>query len=273
MPAQAFKAVSLTNEVNLNRIAAYFGINRKFKWEESLILGEKALKEVLREPAGKLVYIFPFGSMVFINFSQPEIMDAVRVLAQVERALAGVSSLDYIDDYRIEVAADEEPAVNNDSMLVAQAQQYHRDIVATVLAKSVALERIEADIGVLLDEIEDIVAYLRRGHLNISDEQLAKISARIMGFKLSTLSYIMLLDKPDITWVNEDAAELFNELSALFELSDRHETARHKTGALMDITEVFAGLVHAKRGTRLEWAVIILISIEIVLSLIDKFFR
>jgi uncharacterized Rmd1/YagE family protein len=141
--------------------------------------------------------------------------------------------------------------------------------VATVLAKSVALERIERDTDVLLDEIEDIVGYLQQGKLNISDEQLGKMSARILGFKLSTISYIMLLDKPDITWVNEEAAALYDELGTLFELNDRYENIKHKTETLMDITEVFAGLTHARRGTRLEWAIIVLIGIEIVLSLVD----
>ncbi|MDF2570923.1 MAG: putative YagE family, partial [Sporomusa sp.] len=58
-----------------------------------------------------------------------------------------------------------------------------------------------------------------------------------------------------------------------FELKDRYEKIRHKTETIMDITEAFSNLVHARRGTRLEWAIIILIVIEIVLSLYDLFFR
>ena len=81
----------------------------------------------------------------------------------------------------------------------------------------------------------------------------------------------MLLDNPDITWNNEEAASLHNELSLLFELKERYENLRHKTETLMDITEAFSGLVHARRGTRLEWAIIILIMIEIVLSLYSMF--
>lgn len=50
-------------------------------------------------------------------------------------------------------------------------------------------------------------------------------------------------------------------------------TAQFKTEALMDITTVFAGLAHAKRGNRLEWAVIVLIAIEIVLSVTDMLLR
>lgn len=261
-----FKAAALTSEINLNRIAAHFGINRKFRWEDSLVLTAGALKGVVAEPVGKAVYIFPFGSLVFVNCEHHQIMDVIRYLGQVERGLAGVDRLDYTDDYMIEVSAAEEPAVNNDVLVAPAEESYHREIVATILAKSVALERLENGIDALLDEIEDIVAYLRQGRLTMADEQLGKISARILGFKLSTVSYIMLLDKPDITWSSEAAATLYEQLGSLFELTDRYQSMRYKTETLMDITTVFAGLTHARRGNRLEWAIIILIAIEIVLQ-------
>ncbi len=273
MTTAQFKAAALTSEIGLNAIAVHFGIRRKYRWEDSLALGESALKGVVLEPAGKSVHIFSFGSMVFVNCQHHEIMDVIRYLGQVESGLANVSSLTHTDDYRLEVAKEEEPSVNNDCLVVSREEGYQRELVATVLAKSVALERTEIGTNALLDEIEDIVSLLGQGRLTMSDEQLARMSARILGFRLSTLSYIMLLDKPDITWVNEEAAALYDELGALFELADRYESIRHKTEALMDITTVFAGLAHAKRGNRLEWAVIILIAIEIVLSLTDMFLR
>jgi len=63
---------------------------------------------------------------------------------------------------------------------------------------------------------------------------------------------------------------LYDQMAALFELEDRYRGIRHKSETLMDITEVFSGLAHATRGTRLEWTIIILIVIEIVLSLLQK---
>ena len=158
-------------------------------------------------------------------------------------------------------------------MVTAEQAQYQLDIISIVLAKSVALDKIEMDISYLLDEIENVVSDLHQGKLTVSDEKLAKMSAGILGFKLSTISYIMLLDKPAITWTHEKASELFEELVTLFELSERYGNNRHKIDTLMDITEVFSGLAHAKRGTRLEWAIIILIVIEIFLSIFDIFFK
>jgi uncharacterized Rmd1/YagE family protein len=41
----------------------------------------------------------------------------------------------------------------------------------------------------------------------------------------------------------------------------------------MDITEVFAKLTHERRGNALEWMVIVLIAIELILAVVDYFFK
>ena len=268
-----FKAIVLGNEMNLNKISQHFGSNRKLKWEEYLILKGSELQGIVRDFEEKRVYLFHFGSIVFLNFQHHEIMDVINYLKNIEVGINDSNPFKYVDEYKIENNPDSEYAINNDYMVIEEQAEYQFDIVSTILAKSVALEKIEMEISRVLDEIEDVVNSLHKGELAVSDEKLAKLSASILEFKLSTISYIMLLDKPAITWNNEKAGELFNELATLFELADRYEKLRHKIDTLMDITEVFSGLAHAKRGTRLEWAVIILIGIEICLSLVTLFFN
>lgn len=267
-----FKAVVLASEIDLGKIARHFGINRKFKWEDSLVLREKDFQGIVRQPENKAVYLFSFGSLVFINCQPHEITDIVSYLHRIEPNLHTANIFEFTDDYVLAADAGQPPALNNDYMVTEQVQGFQEEIVATVLAKSVALDRIEAQIGVLLDEVEDIITYLEEGRLTVSDRQLAQLSGRILGFKYNTISYIMLLDKPDIAWISEEADALYAELSTIFELDGRYEIIRHKTHTLMDITEVFSGLSHARRGTLLEWAVIILIAIEICLSLFEIFF-
>jgi uncharacterized Rmd1/YagE family protein len=199
-------------------------------------------------------------------------MDVISYVKQIEKSVNIINPFEFSDDYRLEVSTDKPPAINYDALVTAEQDSNQSEIIATVLAKSVALEKIEADIDLLLDDIEEIVQFLEQGKLNVSDDKLAKMSAKILGYKFNTISYIRLLDKPNITWINEAASQLFAELSTIFELDDRYKKIRHKSETLMDITEVFSGLTHARRGNRLEWAVIILIAIEIVLSLYTMFF-
>lgn len=268
-----FKAIVLNSELNLNKIGQHFGSTRKFKWEDFLILKDLQLQGIVNETTNKIVYVFPYGSVVFINFQHHEIMDVVNYIKKLEPEINAANVFAYEDDYKLEINLDEPPAINNDFMLVGTQSDYQLEIVSTILAKSVSLEKNEIEVDTLLDRIENVVNNLNRGELGVSDEELAKMSARILSFKLNTISHIMLLDNPDITWNNEEASALYDELSVLFELKERYEKIRHKTETIMDITEAFSNLVHARRGTRLEWAIIILIVIEIILSLYDMFIR
>jgi uncharacterized Rmd1/YagE family protein len=270
MPNDELKAIVVNNEFNLDKIAAHFGINKKYKWEDTLVLDAKALEQMGLDSREKQLRIFPFGSVVFVNFRPEEMKTTLLYLKQVDKNVSNVFPAEYSDEYRIMVDSAAAPAVTNDYMMVATGHEYMREIAAVILAKSVALDRIEVSIDKLLDDVEEIVGFLEKGKLGTSDARLGKISAKILGFKLDTISYVMLLDKPAITWSNNFAAELYDELSVIFELSDRYANTRHKVDTLMDITEVFSSLVHARRGAKLEWGIIILIVIEIVLQVSDK---
>lgn len=262
-----FKVFSLCNEINLNKVANHFGINKKYDWEDFLTLKEDHLKGLIKEPESKMLNLFPYGSIVFMNMQHHEITDIVNYLKKIDKNLLN-ADFNYTDEYCLEFS-DEEQGINNDRMLVNEYFEYQNSILSIVLAKSVALERIENDIGTLLDEIEVIVENLKRGNLSFSDEKIAKTSAQILEFKYKSLSYIMLLDKPDITWNNQDSEELYVQLSHIFELSERYDKVQAKSETLMDILQAFSNLTHQKRGTKLEWMVIILIFIEILISLVE----
>lgn len=268
MKVAELKAIAVANEINLNEIAAHFGINKKFKWEDALYLNSSHLKGILKEPKDKKVYIYHFGSMVFANLAYHEIKDVLNYLKKLDKSIMVRSNMDQMEEYRVEVSSKGEYDVDNERMTVPEESEFYFDITSTVLAKSVALERIEVDIDAVFDKIEEIMEKLNKGNLNVGDRQISSMSAKILTFKYSSISYIMLLDKPDIVWDNVEAERVFTDLSELFELDERYEKVRLKSETLMDITEMFASLVHARRGTRLEVMIIALIAIEIVMALI-----
>ena len=265
-----FKAVAVSRELNLTTIASQFGIERPFSWEDTLALSERHLEGILPQPAGKGAYLFSFGTLVFVNCADSDIMDVIAYLKKLDRNLAEFARVEYVDDYKLTVSGDE-LSVTYDELMAPEMKDYYRELVAVILAKSTAMERIEDEIGKLFDDVEQFITQLKKGTLSISDERLARLSGRILSYRYSSISYIMILEKPDVVWRSQEAQELYSDLERLFELPDRYEKISHKTQTLLDMTQVFADLYHAKRGTRLEVAVILLIAFEIVLSLVERF--
>lgn len=270
MNSRHIKVYSLCTEINLNKLAAHFGISKKFKWEEYLTLDNNQLKGIIKETEHKVVKLFSFGSAVFVNMEHHEIVDTVNYLKNIEKGLA-TASYKYVDDYMI-VTNEETPSIHFEYLNVNEYQDYHLNMLSVVLAKSVALERIEEGIDNLLDEMEEMIARLDKGKFAINDVKLSKTAATILRFKFNMISYLMLLDKPAITWVNQESENLYMELAELFELKDRYDKIKGKSETLMDINEVFTTMTHHKRGNMLEWMVIILIAIELIIALLERVF-
>jgi uncharacterized Rmd1/YagE family protein len=272
MQSWSFKSFVLCNEINLNKIAAHFGITSKFKWEDPLVLHDNTLKGILNDTENKSVYIYHYGSLVFINMEHHETMDVVNYLKKIDVNLKNNSPDNYIDEYKIEIDPNYEYMLYNDLMTSNEFMPYYLDILSLVLAKSTSLRKIENDTDKLLDSIEDVINLLDTGKFDMSDKQIAKTSAQVLRFKYHTISNLMLLEKPRSAWDNEDIESFFMQLTELFDFKDRYQKITRKTEVLQDITEVFASLTHEKRGTRLEIMVIILILFEVILGLFDRLF-
>lgn len=270
MQTWLLKSVVLSNEINLNVIASHFGISGKFKWGDPLVLSETSIKGILKETDNKYVYIYHFGSIVFINMEFHEIQDVIKYLKNIDTNLQNNNfNNEYIDEYRIEISPEYEYALYNDLMTSNEFMPYYLDILSLVLAKSISLKKIENDTDKLLDSIENVINYLDTGKFNMSDKEIAKTSAKVLRFKYNTISYLMLLDKPRAAWDNEDIENFFMQIVSLFDLHDRYEKITHKTEVLQDITDVFSSLTHEKRGTKLEIMVIVLIMFELIISVIE----
>lgn len=268
-----FKSLFLCNEINLNKIAAHFGITSKFKWEDPLVLHDSGLKGIVNGIENKWVYIYHFGSLVFINMEHHEIRDVVNYLKNIDFTLKNSFPDEFMDAYRLEISPEYEFMLYNDLMTANELLPYYQDLLSLVLAKSTALRKIESDTDKLLDSIEDVINYLDTGKFNMSDEQIAKTSAKVLRFKYHTISNLMLLDKPRSAWDNEDIENFFIQTTRLFDFTDRYQKITRKTEILQDVTDVFAGLAHEKRGTKLEIMVIILILFELILGLAEFFLR
>lgn len=261
------QAVVACHELPLSRIAQAVGITKKLKWEEPLFLQGAPLNRLL--PAAhsdQKVYLYPFGSLVFVDFSPGDILLFLQSLQVHSFPLSPEAAHRFREEYHVTWGSDR-LAVGNDLLRIPAVNPSYEEIVATVLAKSVALEAIEIQVDALLDEIETTIAQLHQGKLSTSDTDLARLFGRILEHKLTSVSSLMLLDKPDSTWEDEQASLIFSQLHQLFELTARFDIIRHKSDTLISIAEVFSGLVHARRSTLLEWGIILLIMIEIFLTL------
>jgi required for meiotic nuclear division protein 1 len=269
-----FKAFAITNEIDLNKIAVHCGIPKKFTWEEPLILRGDILKSILLRNVDEtqMVLIFSFGSIVFINHTSPnEITALLNYLYSFEPDIDVKSAAKYSDDYSLHIKGTETIELTDEYVVVPEYESYYPELISTVLAKSVALEKTEEQLGQINDKLETMIDRLEKGKLRIGNKELARTTAKIIRHEYNTLAYIMILDKPDITWTSSTAGEFYDRILEFFELNDRYKILKSKTEILYNIMDGFSTISHSIRGLFVEWIIVILILFEIVLSLLGIF--
>ncbi|MCX5773382.1 MAG: RMD1 family protein [Fusobacteria bacterium] len=266
-------AYSTTMQINLKPIFAHFEMSKKIHWRDYIVFSPQDLLGIVKAPELKFVHLYQFGSIVFTNFTFHEAVNFIKYIDKITpKAICineKIDSEEYI--FIVDTQADETEALD-DSIIVSEHKPHSLDIVANIMAKSVAMDRIELDVDRLLGECEGILEKMKIGNFSTSNKKLFKLSAEILEFKFNTVSSVRLLDKPDLTWDKENLNEIYTELSGKFELISRYENLSAKHETLLDIINVFTSLTQDKHGVRLEWVVIILIAIEIILT-ISKFLQ
>jgi uncharacterized Rmd1/YagE family protein len=241
-----FKAFAFGGELDLNRLAVKLGITRKYRWEEPMKLNPVTFAPATGSDAER-VYLYYFGGVVFLNCSGDIIARFLDSIPQYAESLKGQIQLPYREEYRLEIDPGREPAISNDCAIMPRYNLAFLEIICFVIAKS------------------------GRGKLELPDRDMARLASSILSFKFTSIAHIMVLDKPDITWDNPEADRLYTTMASLFELSQRYLEIKHKSETLLDMTDVFSGLSHARRSARLEWIIIILIAIEIVIYLMQLY--
>ena len=78
---------------------------------------------------------------------------------------------------------------------------------------------------------------------------------------------IAVQEKPDILWDRPDLERLYARLNDEYELDERAQTLKNKLDVVVETGRALTDVIEADRTTRLESIVILLISVEIVLSL------
>lgn len=289
------KAYSVTNELDLNKIAVLRGIKKKYVWEEALILQGDTLRDILEVDIveEEKVFLFSFGSVVFFNINGDKILKIMMFLYENLPEIDLKNFSNYSDDYEIriyeegendqkgneqkehaensEYSEHEEHRLTDEYIVLSSLEDHVPEIVSTVIAKSVALERIEGKMGKIMDSIEHVIEKIERKKLTLSNQRVAKIVSEVVRHEYNTISYIMILDKPDITWTSSDANELYDELAKFFELDERYKTLRSKTEIINSIIDNFASISNSIRGLFVEWVIVLLILVEIIMGLIEMF--
>lgn len=256
----ALTAVALDGRYDVGRAVAELG------WGE---VRRTSSGRVVAVPGGGALYLFGFGAVVFEGEGWKDLGLRERVDAATEAKVLPETA----ETFRVRVEpgrSEAAPRVGWDQVALAEGSPELVAAVALVLGQSAALERYERRAEGLLEEALELSRLVAGGRVPRSNRELVRRVGRLTGDRLELARWFYLVDRPEETWEDARVAATYDALFEALELRERHQAMQHKLAAVGTSTETVIDLWHGRRSNALEWAIVLLIVVDIVLVVGEK---
>jgi uncharacterized Rmd1/YagE family protein len=212
------------------------------------------------------LFVYNYGSVVFFNV--PEDLQE-RELSAIQEYRAPSVHGRATDFFHLEVVPDATNKVFFDRVVVGALSYSIVKIVCMLLAESTALEYYEVLIQNLLEKTNVFSKKLQtQGRMLESSEDLIKFIGLCLDTKQEIISNLYIVDSPDETWENPELDRIHQDMKTMVEVYIRYRALEYKIKIIQESVEVIVDLSKSKRETTLEMIIILLISFEVVLSII-----
>ncbi len=215
--------------------------------------------------------VFRYGVAVFINVAP---LEEATLLAQLQAFAGEPFARPETEELEITIADDvdaETPVgemVHSSALVVPDLTVERVQVIAEILARSVALGRYEAAVKDSAAAVDSWAQALQNGRDARSfQKQLLKNLGGTILIQSAMTSRVEIGDKPELLWERPDLERLYLRLEDEFELQERDKTLERKLALLSSTAEMLINLVDNKHAHRLEWYIIILIVAEICITI------
>lgn len=250
-------AVLIGNEIHLKSLA-----NKHISKKEPLIvlLGEKSI-----------AIIYPYGAIVFFNADTPT---TVELITRCQQYTTQLFSTPETEEFSVIIQPDQPEGIVQNKVSIKKVSKERLEIMGDALAKSLILEYHENRIGMLFDKIEPIAKSLKEhGKLGLRANVLLKHIGSSLLMAQDMVGKIQIGEKPLLLWEHSELEPLHAQLVEDLEIFERQQSLERKIDLISRTAETSLEVLQHRHGHRLEWYIIILISIEIFLQLYELFVK
>ncbi|KAL4139649.1 hypothetical protein PRIC2_003144 [Phytophthora ramorum] len=227
-----------------------------------------------RRGTDKWVVYFDYGAVVFFNCDQALvntlIKHATRFCGDVFEMRGHEEEMLLVGD----PAQQKWSTLVENNVLVREIDHINVHVIAGVLSQTVALEFYERQCETILSEFErlntDVEKKGPRGALfgreNEQTKRLFKIVASNNTLLIDLVSKLRVIDRKrpgDPAWSQTRYHNMWESLLEEFELNERFQNLNFKLELIQHNTKFFLEVLDSHKGERLEWYIIILISVEL----------
>lgn len=218
----------------------------------------------------KYLYVFKYGIVSFLGYNE---IDTTAFLQLITPYCKNFIEQRLSDEFDIETTA---PAIKYGYNKIEIPEPNIDEIRLIMLnaSQSVALDHYNQQTNRLLEETNYHTQVLeKKGKIELGGIELKKYIGRTLNLKNKIAGNLYIFDSPEETWENEDLNKLDLGLKKTFDLQSRFRTTQEGLQIVRDNLELFKDLLQYRNSVVMEWIIILLILLEVINLVIEKFFK
>ncbi|XP_037675443.1 required for meiotic nuclear division protein 1 homolog isoform X1 [Choloepus didactylus] len=144
---------------------------------------------------------------------------------------------------------------------------------SNALCLSVKLAIWEASLDKFIESIQSIPEALKAGKkVKLSHEEVMQKMGELFALRHRINLSSDFLITPDFYWDRENLEELYDKMCQFLSIARRVKVMNEKLQHCMELTDLMRNHLNEKRALRLEWMIVVLITIEVMFEMGRVFF-
>ncbi|KAJ3221761.1 hypothetical protein HK099_003151 [Clydaea vesicula] len=214
-------------------------------------------------------FIFDNGTFATWGASHQEIEKLLKVVKQVEVNRYSSVETEWFS-YCVDLS--QPGGLIGDLLVIGHDLPQHQSKLAfsAGLTRSVKLASLEEQLDKHLNKHKHIPEILLKGKkLPLSRSKVLQNLGELFSLRGQVNLHSELLDSPDFCWSTTKMEDYFDRISRNLDVRPRIAICNKKLDYANELAEVLRNHLHEEHSIRLEWIIIILISVEIVFNVIE----
>jgi required for meiotic nuclear division protein 1 len=216
------------------------------------------------------ISIFQNGVVVFTNYTQSEIS---AFLSSVQGYM--VNPQNQTSETVELLLTDTKNVYSENSIIYIPMEFDNQNLIKLMMNDVVQILGIDFYSKItekLLGEIKTFAAILeKKGRIILSKKDRNKFIGSCLSTKNRIAENLYIFDTPDIVWGDESLEKVHNVLMATYNLKPKLKELEYTLTVINENLQIFMEIFEHTRASTLEIVVILLIMIEILNSLTEKF--
>jgi len=221
----------------------------------------------------RFVSLYRYGSIVFFNVSPK---DAGHILESVKN-----HSIDPVargferkEAYEVAISPTLDPdgsTVNGDFATVRELDINNVAVISTIMAQTVAFDSYNDTVDEMLANFASINGKVKKtgNFTQMERETLFKIVAQNNSLFIDMLAKLGIKDRSDTAWNLSQYESIYDGMRSEFEIESRFENLEFKLNLIQQNAKFFLEILHNSKSQTLEWVIIILITFECIIMVMD----